>query len=148
MISSHFLHVRSENQLFEFVQNHIKGNRGSLNFLRYVYFGLVNSIDLTHLINSVEFNEIDHCLFEHFQNAFFSNYSLSFKSEIDFKDNQIVIFSENIRKYFEEGKKEEEIKFLFEFYPILLPNVLEIELNNRRELLFTEKQNKVIKQFK
>jgi hypothetical protein len=33
IISSHFLHLRDENQLFEFVQNLIKENRACLNFL-------------------------------------------------------------------------------------------------------------------
>jgi hypothetical protein len=67
MISSHFLHLRSENQLFEFVQNLIKENRENLIFLRYVYFGLVNCFHLINLINTIEFNDTEHCFFEHLQ---------------------------------------------------------------------------------
>jgi hypothetical protein len=147
-ISSHFLHLRNENQLFEFVQNQIKENREYLIFLRYVYFGLVESNHLINLINTIQFDEMDHCLFEHLQSDFFSNYLLSFENEVDCKDDPMLFFSENIEEYFEEDKKNKEIKFLFEFYPILLPNVLEIESNSQIVLSFTEKQTKLVKQFK
>jgi hypothetical protein len=95
-LSSHFLRLKNENQLFEFVQNQIKENREFLNFLRYVYFGLVDNIHLIHLVNSIQFDEMDHCLFEHLQYAFFSNYLHSFENEIDHKDRQILIFSDKI----------------------------------------------------
>jgi hypothetical protein len=147
ILSSHFLHLRNENQLFEFVQNLIKENRESLNFLRYVYFGLVENNHLINLINSIEFNEIDHCLFEHLRSSFLSNYFFSFESEIDCKDHQMPLFSEDIEEYFEEEKENKEIKYLFEFYPILFPNILEIEPNSRTQLSFAEEEIDLIKQF-
>jgi hypothetical protein len=147
IISSYFLRLRTENQLFEFVQQQIQENREYLSFFRYVYFGLVDNFNLINLINSIQFGEIDHCLFEHLQNTFFSNSLLSFKNEIEFKDNQILLSSEKIDEYFEEEKKNREIKFFYEFYPILFPNVLEIEANGQIQLSFTEDQIGLIKQF-
>jgi hypothetical protein len=135
IISSHFLHLQSENQLFEFVQRQIQENREYLSFLRYIYFGLVDNFILINLINSIHFDEIDHCLFEHFQSTFLSNSLLSLENEINCKSNQsFKLFTEQIELYFEADKKKEEITFLFEFYPKLLPNVLEIESNNQIEL--------------
>jgi hypothetical protein len=146
ILSSHFLHLRSENQLFDFVQNLIKENRENLNFLRYVYFGLVDCFHLMNLIHSIQFNETDHCLFEHFQNVFFSNYLLSFEKEREFKNLQMFLFSENIEEYFEADRENKEIKSLFEFYPIILPNVLESA--NQTYLFFTLEQIQLIQHFK
>jgi hypothetical protein len=80
--------------------------------------------------------------------VFFPNYLLSFETQIDHKENQILLFSDKIEEYFVEDKKSEEINFLFEYYPILLPNVLEIEAKGQTVLSFTEEQIILIKQFK
>jgi hypothetical protein len=113
ILSSHFFHLRNENQLLEFIQNAVEENRGYLNFLRYVYFGLVDCFHLIQLINSIRFDEIDHFLFEHLRCVFFSNYLLSFEKEFNWQDNQMLLSSENIEECFEEKKKNKEIKFLF-----------------------------------
>jgi hypothetical protein len=103
---------------------------------------------LIDLINSIQFDETDHCLFEHLQYAFFSNSLLSFESEINCKNNHMVLFSENLEDYLRESQKYQEIKFLFEVYPIFLPTFLEIESNNQTELFFTGDQMKLVEQFK
>jgi hypothetical protein len=105
----------------------------------------VDSIHLINLINSIQFDEIDHCLFEHLQYEFFPNYLLSFENEIDHKENQILLFSDKIEEYFVKDKKSKEFNFFFESYPILLPNVLEIETNGQTLLSFTEEQIELIK---
>jgi hypothetical protein len=46
-----------------------------------------------------------------------------------------------------QNKINQEIEFLFESYPILYPNVLEIRSNNQIELFFSPTQNSFIKQF-
>jgi hypothetical protein len=109
---------------------------------------MVKSINLIRFISSIHFYEIEQNLFEHLQYGFFSNSLLPNESETDFTENQMLLFSENTENHFEESKKYQEIKSLFEFYPKLFPNILEIESKSQTELDFTGEQKEFIKQFK
>jgi hypothetical protein len=63
IFSSPFLHFENENQLFKLVQHQIQENSECLNFLKYVYFCFIDHFALTNLINSIQFEKINCCLF-------------------------------------------------------------------------------------
>jgi hypothetical protein len=145
IFSSHFLHLENENQLSKFVQHQIQENSDYLNFLRYIYFGFVDHFALIKIINDIQFEKVDGNLFEHLKYTFSSNYYLSFENEINLKNDQEIFASpENIEYFFEDTEMNEELKLIFVFYPILLPNVLEIESGNQIELHFTQNQTEII----
>jgi hypothetical protein len=106
IIFSHFLHLRNENQIFEFIQNQVKEKKDYLSFLKLVYFGFVDSYDLLNLINFIQLTEIDFSLFKYLKSEFLSNYSLSFSHQMGFKDKQTVLsFTDIIQEYIKADKK-------------------------------------------
>jgi hypothetical protein len=63
IISSPFLHLQNENQLFLVVNDLIQVGRTNLEFLKYISFGLINISSFLTLINSIQFHEISSFLF-------------------------------------------------------------------------------------
>jgi hypothetical protein len=64
IISSYLFSLSHENQLYEFISNLIREDRKKFKFLKYVPFGLVRFSDFISLINSIQLNEFDACLFD------------------------------------------------------------------------------------
>jgi hypothetical protein len=103
---------------------------------------------LAKLINTIQSHEIDVLFFEHLTCAFSSNYFLLFENTMNLQnDRQQLTIIENIGDFVVEEKLNRKIKFLFEFYPILFSNVLEIQTNEQMELFFAKEQIKTIKQY-
>jgi hypothetical protein len=100
IITSYFLHIKNENQLFEFIMNLIKENRKYLIFMKYILFGLVDFSHLMNLINFVQFHEINFSLFNSLKSSFKQNYFLSFG---------IHTHSENIQSILQFSKSLEDI---------------------------------------
>jgi hypothetical protein len=127
------------------VQHQIKEKKIYLFLFRFIHFGLIEHFSLSNFINSIQFHEIDCSLFEPLRCAFGSNYFLLFENSMKFQnDRQHLTLIENIDDFFREDELNRNFKSLFEFYPILLSNVLEIQTNEQTELFFTEDQIKQI----
>jgi hypothetical protein len=72
IISSPFLHLQNENQLFLVIKDLIQEERTNLEFLKYISFGLINISPFLTLINSIQFHEINSCLFNIMKSSFSS----------------------------------------------------------------------------
>jgi hypothetical protein len=113
ILSSHFLHLESENQLFKLIQHLIQENSGYLNVLRYIYLGFVDHFALINLIDSIQFEKIEDSLFEHLKCSFAFNFYLPPEKVINnTNDPQFFSLSGNIQKYFEEDKINQEVKLM------------------------------------
>jgi hypothetical protein len=147
VISSYFLHIKNEDQLFEFIKNLIKENRSYLTTLEYISFGLISFPDFMNLIYSIQFHELNFCLLESMRSSFFSNYILLFGSSNNPQEIQsLFLISGSLANYTQVEKENQELKLIFESYPKLCTNVLQINSFYGNVLKFTiEDKNLILK---
>jgi hypothetical protein len=72
IISSYFLSLKNEDQLFEFFKGLTSENKYNFSLLKYLHFGLVSFNSFTQFITSIQLNEVDSCLFDHMKYSFFT----------------------------------------------------------------------------
>jgi hypothetical protein len=141
-ISCPSFHSKNENQLFELLFDKIRKDRDFLFFIKYVSFGNINSLNFNCLIQSIQFHELNESLFDHLKYSLFFNYFLFAENESQRKDIQSTLsISKDIQEYFQNEKEKEELKFLFDLYPILSAEIFEISSSGNALLLLTKNQN-------
>jgi hypothetical protein len=83
------------------------------------------------------------------KSSFFSNYLLSVENDNHPTEIQfILLFSESLEIDFQTEQQNQNLKFIFESYPTLFYNALEIDSTNQSVLLFTEKQKNHISKYR
>jgi hypothetical protein len=60
----------------------------------------------------------------------------------------VLLFSDFIKDFLKDERENRKIRLIFELYPLLSTDILEIESTNQTELFFTEEQISYINQFK
>jgi hypothetical protein len=126
IISSHFLSLKNENQLFEFLKSLIQKNEECSSFLTYLHFGLISFPNFTDYLNLIQFYELSSFLFYHMKYSFHYNYLLSADDNTQQEDIQyILLFSESLGNYFQIYKTNQDSNIQFESFSEIF-NIFEI----------------------
>jgi hypothetical protein len=144
IISSYFLHLKNESQLFEFLKNLIKESPECLSLLKYLHLGLIDFPNFAYYINSIQFHEFNSYLFDHMKYFFFYNYLLLAERNTSQKDIQTLLsLSESIASYSKIYEENQDLKIPITFYSRNFDH-FEIIPSEDNQICFTKEQQKII----
>jgi hypothetical protein len=106
ILGSNFLHLKDENQLFEFVKNCLQNNPENLNLIQYFHFGYVDCFDFINLISSIQFEEVTQDLLEHIKVSCSRAIFFLLKASVRWKIFNLFYYFQNLLKCFVKLKKK------------------------------------------
>jgi hypothetical protein len=144
IISSHFLHLKSEDQLLEFLKGLIQENPHCMNFLEYLHFGVIDFPNFIDYINPIQFHELNLYLFDHMKYSFFYNYLLLADQNSSQKEIQHLLFlSESVSSYSQICKENQDLNILKSSYSTSFDH-FEISPPEHNQVWFTKEQQNTI----
>jgi hypothetical protein len=121
ILSSKLLHLKNENQLFQFIMEKLEENTSNLSLLRYSYGGYVLKSLIDRFIDIIELDHMKPDLFDFLKNCFEFGYFVSDESNT----REILLASSFYREYCQLEKENHQLQMELD----LLPKIEKIQLD-------------------
>jgi hypothetical protein len=147
ILSSPYLKLKNERQLFELILNKIQNQREFMLLLTYSSLGNIDFSLLIGLIQTIQFIEVIESIFNHLRDSFFFN-DLSFDENHEDDIQFLLSTSKDIENFSPFEEINNELNLLFQSLPILSADILDLKLKNGLSLSFTPEEKIIVEKYK